>query len=111
MVFGVLLHVGLCMSPTEDSAERKRRESRKNERPRSLLDWLNRPRPEFKDESEAPPVDRALLTRLVKNELSEAEASAAYRLVYSFESWDAAHTEILTEHFREANTEDDANAE
>jgi hypothetical protein len=65
------------------------------ELPKSLWAALGMPDPVFRDESFAPTVDRELLTRLVRSELSEPEARAAYRLIHSFKSWTTAHTEIL----------------
>lgn len=85
------------MAPTEDQPADKR--------PETLLDWLNKPRPPFKDESLAPAVDRELLWRLVRDELPEDQERGCYRLIYSFRSWDQAHTEILTQHYRETNAE------
>ncbi len=81
------------MAPTDDRSMEKL--------PESLLVELDKPRPPFKDESLAPAVERALLWRLVRGELSDAEAEGAYRLVYSFRSWDEAHTEILVQHYHE----------
>lgn len=81
------------MAPNEDrSADKK---------PETLLDWLNKPRPPFKDESLAPIVDRELLWKLVRDELPEDQERGAYRLIYSFRSWDEVHTEILTEHYHQ----------
>ncbi|MDA7977944.1 MAG: hypothetical protein MPJ50_04135 [Pirellulales bacterium] len=78
------------------------------DRPKSLLDLLAKPRPKFRDESLAPVVDRNLLWALVRNKLPEAEQRGAYRLIYSFRSWDEAHTEILTEHYHQTVANKDA---
>lgn len=53
----------------------------------------------FRDEDLAPEVDRELLWALVRQELEEHTARAVYRLVYSFQSWNDAHTEILVGEF------------
>lgn len=74
--------------------------------PKTPLDWLDQPRPPFVDESRAPPVDRDLLWALVRDELSEAEQRGAYRLIYSFRSWDAAHSEILVAHYHQTQGRD-----
>ena len=65
------------------------------ELPASLWAALGMPEPVFRDESQAPTVDRDLLTQLVRGELSEPVARAVYRLIHSFKSWTEAHTEIL----------------
>lgn len=95
------------MSPTDDTPERSKANKGAGKPPESLLDLLNRSRPEFQDEALAPPVDRGLLGKLVRNELSEVRATEVYRLVISFRSWDEAHTEILTEFHRQSSAKDD----
>lgn len=65
-----------------------------------LLAQLSRPRPKFREEDSAPPVDRELLGRLVRCELSDDQTRAVSLLVHSYRSWDEAHTVILVEHYR-----------
>ncbi len=47
------------------------------------------------DEELAPALDLGLLQALVRHELPLAQARDVYRLIHSFASWDAAHTEAL----------------
>jgi hypothetical protein len=65
----------------------------------------------YEDESLAPPVDDALLTALVRRELSRDEARDVYKLIYAFESWNAAHTRILIAEFRKSNQDESDTAE
>jgi hypothetical protein len=53
-----------------------------------------------KPEGAAPPIDRALLRAVVRQQLSELAARFVYRLVHSYKSWNDAHSEILVEEFR-----------
>lgn len=55
---------------------------------------------QFKDESLAPEVDHDLLRALVRHELDEPTARSVYEFIYSFKSWNEAHTEILSDEFR-----------
>lgn len=60
-----------------------------------LLVRLRRRPPAFQDESLDPAVDAELIRRLVTGTLSPDEARAAYLLVYSFHSWNAAYVQAL----------------
>lgn len=62
----------------------------------------------FQDESLAPPVDDALLTALVRRELSRDEARDVYQLIYAFESWSSAHERILVAELQNRNGAEDA---
>jgi hypothetical protein len=64
---------------------------------RSLWEELGVTEPEYLDERLAPPVDRELLRRLVRHELSETAARAVSRMIVTFASWRDAHAEILLE--------------
>lgn len=57
-------------------------------------------RKRFEDESLAPPLDEALLTALVRRELTQDEARGVYQLIYAFESWNSAHARILIAELR-----------
>jgi len=59
----------------------------------------------FRDESEAPPVDEQLLLRLVRRELPEKIAALVYRLVYSYQSWHTAFSRLVREGFAKSNDE------
>ena len=48
----------------------------------------------------APPVDEALLLKLVRRQLTRDEAREAYRLVHTFPEWNEAHSRLLVEEFR-----------
>lgn len=56
----------------------------------------------YQDEAKAPPVDRELLVRLVRNELPEEEVQRVYQIVDSFKSWTLAHDEIVAQQFERA---------
>jgi len=70
--------------------------------PSSLWEALNLPEPPKSDDRFAPEVDRALLLRLVRNELVPEQVKAVYRLIYAFDSWKKAYSEIVIEEFRSA---------
>lgn len=63
----------------------------------SLWDELGIPEPVFDTDSAAPDVHQGLLRRLVRGELSERNARAVLRLVYTFANWNDAHTRMLLE--------------
>jgi hypothetical protein len=67
---------------------------------RSLWSQLGLPEPEYLDESRAPPVDRSLLLRLIRRNLSAEQARTVYWLIISFVSWRDAHAELVAEEFR-----------
>ena len=54
---------------------------------------------DFRDESLAPEVDRELLMRLIRSELSEEASRAVYRLIHCFKSWRDLHAELTASHF------------
>lgn len=54
----------------------------------------------FRDDRLAPEIDRNLLQRLVRNELTVEASRAVFRLIHSFESWRNAHADIVVEEFR-----------
>jgi hypothetical protein len=54
----------------------------------------------WRDEKLAPEVDLELLRALVQKRLPEETARNVYRLIHSFASWDAAHTQVLLEEQR-----------
>lgn len=83
----------MCDSDREDSDE---------DRTDSLWDELGIPAPQFWDESLAPEVDRGVLLRLVRRELSEAAARRAYDLIRSFKTWNDAYIEVSIEQYRRA---------
>ncbi|HVX12038.1 MAG TPA: hypothetical protein VHC22_12720 [Pirellulales bacterium] len=58
------------------------------------------PKPNFIDNRLGPAVDRDLLGKLVRNELPEPAARAAYRLITMFKKWSVAHDEVLAEEAR-----------
>ena len=64
----------------------------------------------FENDSLAPPVDEALLTALVRRELSRDEARDVYQLIYAFEAWNSAHARILIAEFRGRNQDEDDSA-
>ena len=66
----------------------------------SELERIARTAPNFYEESLAPELDEDLLRALVRRELSKASSRLVYRLIYSFKSWQEAHTRILVEEFR-----------
>ncbi len=47
-----------------------------------------------------PAVNESLLLALVRRELSEARARNVYRLVYTYEPWNEAHTRLVVQEFR-----------
>lgn len=76
--------------------------------PRSLWAELGLNEPEFLDESSAPEVDEALLRSLIRQELPEKVARAAYRLIYSYKSWHQAHALVLLDEFKKLRRSSDA---
>ena len=73
---------------------------------RRQLEELGYKQPVFRDESLAPEVDRTLLRALVRRELPEESATLVFRLIYSFRSWNDAHTQELLEHYKAAAKSD-----
>lgn len=65
---------------------------------------------DFEDDALAPPVDEALLTALVRRELSRDEARDVFKLIYAFKSWNSAHARILIAEFRQQNDVQDTEA-
>ena len=63
----------------------------------SLWAELGIPEPVFDADGAAPEVHLGLLRRLVRGELSERNARAVLRLVYTFANWNEAHTRVLLE--------------
>lgn len=63
----------------------------------SLWDELGIPEPVFDADAAAPGVHLELVRRLVRGELSEGNARAVLRLVYTFGNWNEAHTRLLLE--------------
>lgn len=72
---------------------------------RSLWDELGLPEPAYLDESRAPAVDRSLILKMVRRELSEERAKAVGRLIVLFESWNDAHVEIVREELKRRREE------
>jgi hypothetical protein len=56
--------------------------------------------PAFLDDRLAPAVDKSFLRRLVRDELPEAAAAIACRLILLFPSWSQAHQEVVDEIFK-----------
>lgn len=67
--------------------------------PASLWKWLDLPELRGSD-AEAPQVEREVLLKLARKELSPGAARAAYLLIDAFESWKKAFAEIVIEEFR-----------
>lgn len=63
----------------------------------SLWDELGIPEPVFDAEGTAPEVHQEILRRLVRGELSERNARAVLRLVFTYANWNEAHTRMLLE--------------
>jgi len=74
---------------------------------RCQLEELGYKQPVFRDESLAPEVDRELVRALVRRELPEEPASLVFRLIYSFRSWNEAHTQALIEEYRKVASEEE----
>jgi hypothetical protein len=66
----------------------------------SLWSQLGLPEPPYLDERREPPINRALLLRLIRRELTSEQARAVYWLVVSFVSWRDAHAQLVAEEFR-----------
>lgn len=66
---------------------------------RSLWSELGLPELDLLEGGESPEVDRELLLRLVRRELTERAARIVYRLIYTYANWNDAHTQILVEEF------------
>jgi len=69
------------------------------EHARSLWSELGLPEMDPLEGGEAPEVDREVLLRLVRRELSERAARVVYRLIYAYANWNDAHTQLLVEEF------------
>jgi hypothetical protein len=91
--FGALLVNAASIPSGENEAEDDRDAG-------TLWSQLGLPEPEYLDESQAPRVDRALLLRLIRRNLSAEEARAVYWLIISFVSWRDAHAELVADEFR-----------
>lgn len=65
----------------------------------SLWEELGVPAPKRRDESLAPEVDRELLLKFVRRELSDASARTVSHLIVAFESWAKAHETILLDEY------------
>jgi hypothetical protein len=65
---------------------------------RLLRDADLRP-PAFRDEREAPRVDRELLRSLVRHRLARESERVVFWLICSYESWNYAHAEVLLEEY------------
>jgi len=61
---------------------------------------LGLPEPQDWPEDLAPAVDRDLLLRLVRRELSDEATRGCFRLIQAFASWRDAHAEVLAAEFR-----------
>lgn len=68
--------------------------------PASIWEALNLPQPRRSPDRFAPEVDRILLERLVRKELPEGTARAAYRLIHAFDNWKKAYADAVIEDFR-----------
>jgi hypothetical protein len=77
-----------------------------NDADRSLWEELGIHEPVYLDERLAPPVDRELLRRLVRRELSELAARAVTRMIVTFVSWRDAHAEVLLAELRGSDRPD-----
>jgi len=66
----------------------------------SLWAELGLPEPQAWPEDLAPTVDRDLLLRLVRRELSDEATRSCFRLIQAFTSWRDAHAEVLAAEFR-----------
>lgn len=66
----------------------------------TLWQELGLPEPRFEDERTAPAVDRDLLGRLVRKELSEDASRDVYRLIVSYASWRDAHAQVVANEYR-----------
>jgi hypothetical protein len=69
--------------------------------PPSIWQLLNLPEPRRSDNNDSPAVDRELLRRLVRKELSSGATRAVYRLIDAFDCWKVAFAEIVIEEFRQ----------
>lgn len=67
---------------------------------RSLWAELGLPEPEFLDESRAPPVNRELIEKLMRNELPRKAADEVYGCIVLFQSWSDAHKQVVDEELR-----------
>jgi hypothetical protein len=69
--------------------------------PPSLWKLFNLPEPRRYDDLDAPEVDRQLLGKLIRKELSRDAAAAVYMLIDAFDSWRKAFAELVIEDFHE----------
>lgn len=71
---------------------------------KSLWSELGLPEPIYRPADQAPEVERDLLVRLSRGELSERNARIIYRLIHSFESWRDAHAEVVVDEYHRKQT-------
>jgi hypothetical protein len=62
--------------------------------PQTIWEQVGLPPPEYEDERNAPPVDRAALQALVEKKLPEDQVRELYRLTFRFRSWADALAEL-----------------
>ncbi|MEX2119897.1 MAG: hypothetical protein WD847_09915 [Pirellulales bacterium] len=67
---------------------------------------LGLPPPVYEDERLAPEVDFKVLHKLVRRELPDQMAAAAFKLVYTFRSWSFAHARVLMEEAKRSRQAD-----
>ena len=93
---------GLSIRPrggiTRESGQMKDK-NQKRKMTEQELEALMRSPAKYQEEAKAPPVDRDLLFRLVRNELPREEVRRVYEIVDSFKSWTLAHDEIVAEQY------------
>ena len=63
-------------------------------------------RPHRRSSADSPAVDREILLKLVRKELSKDLVKSAYRLIQTFENWKQAFEEIIVEEFPNRQAQD-----
>lgn len=53
------------------------------------------PRPRYRDESGAPPVDPEVLRELIARQLPESTAQGIFRLIAAYRSWNSAYFDMV----------------
>ena len=86
--------------PQPDAGRRVRRQALKTKAGQSFWSKLGLPETEYIDDELAPEIDKALLLRLVRQELSEDVARPLYRLIYSFSSWHQAYSAVMIDELK-----------
>ena len=86
--------------PQSDAGREAGRQDAKTTAGQSFWSELGLPETEYVDDELAPKIDKALLLRLVRQELSEEVARPLYRLIYSFSAWHQAYSAVMIEELK-----------